>query len=98
MIKPTEYQRKVDKIGRLVIPSKLRNHLGIEPDKEYDFFIIEDSNRKFLAIEVYEGDYEAFIYKRKLREKGYIVVDPKSKEEEEDLYNPLPKKNGFGFI
>jgi bifunctional DNA-binding transcriptional regulator/antitoxin component of YhaV-PrlF toxin-antitoxin module len=40
-MRETEYSRRLDSSGRLVIPSKLREELRMEVGDEYAFFIQE---------------------------------------------------------
>lgn len=51
----TEYARKVDSQGRLVIPSKLRTALGIENNQMLEFYIHEENGRVFLCVDVGEN-------------------------------------------
>ena len=52
MIESTGYSRKLDSTGRLVIPTKLREQMGLETGKEYSFYTLEtNSGRKFICIE-----------------------------------------------
>lgn len=51
----TEYARKVDSQGRLVIPSKLRAALGIENNQMLEFYIHEENGRVFLCVDVGEN-------------------------------------------
>lgn len=51
-IKKTEFSRKLDNLGRIVIPSKLRLVLGIAANEIKDFYIIEENNDKYLAIKL----------------------------------------------
>ena len=48
----TGYSRKLDSTGRLVIPTKLREQMGLETGQEYSFYTLEtDDGRKFICIE-----------------------------------------------
>lgn len=67
----TEYSRKIDNVGRLVIPSKLRLLLGIEPDKDYDFYVHEMEGKKYLCI--CTGDAELKKAMNKVRSAGLKV-------------------------
>jgi bifunctional DNA-binding transcriptional regulator/antitoxin component of YhaV-PrlF toxin-antitoxin module len=46
----TEYSRKIDAMGRIGIPIRLRNQYGLEVGKELDFHIIEIEGTEYLAI------------------------------------------------
>ena len=67
----TEYSRKIDNVGRLVIPTKLRLLLGIEPDKDYDFYVHEMEGKKYLCI--CTGDAELKKAVNKVRSAGLKV-------------------------
>lgn len=44
--------RKLDNTGRIVIPTKLRDKMGLIAGKEYTFYTLEDEEgRKFICIE-----------------------------------------------
>ncbi len=48
----TGYSRKLDTTGRIVIPTKLRDRMGMVIGNEYPFFTYEDeTGRKFICIE-----------------------------------------------
>lgn len=48
----TGYSRKLDSTGRLVIPTKLREKMGLIPGREYQFYTMEDeAGRRFICIE-----------------------------------------------
>lgn len=48
----TGYSRKLDSTGRLVIPTKLRDQMGLITGQEYQFYTMEDdTGRKFICIE-----------------------------------------------
>ncbi len=48
----TGYSRKLDSTGRLVIPTKLREQMGLIVGQEYPFYTMEDdTGRKFICIE-----------------------------------------------
>lgn len=70
MIK-TEYARRIDSTGRLVIPSKLRAELGIETGDTYEFSIHEENGRKYLCIECYNAVDDIERAKQILRDAGY---------------------------
>jgi AbrB family looped-hinge helix DNA binding protein len=72
-MKQTEYSRKVDSNGRVIIPSQLRDELSIRPGDLLDFFIHEHDGRTFLCIECYNLENEIEKAKRILREAGIIT-------------------------
>lgn len=73
-MKQTEYSRKVDSNGRIIIPSQLRDELDIRPSDLLDFYIHEEDNRTFLCVECLRVENEIEKAKRILREAG-IQVD-----------------------
>ena len=73
-MKLTEYSRKVDANGRIIIPSQLRDLLDIRPTDLLDFYIHEEDNRTFLCVECFRVEDEIEKAKRVLREAG-IQVD-----------------------
>lgn len=74
-MKQTEYARRLDSSGRLVIPSKLREELQIETGDAFDFFIHEQDGKKYLCIECFRLENEIEKAKRILREAG-IKIEP----------------------
>lgn len=47
----TGYNRKLDACGRIMIPSKLRERLGLVPGQEYFFFIHEENGHQYICID-----------------------------------------------
>lgn len=47
----TKYDRKIDSTGRLLIPVKLREKLGIEPNMDVTFYTHLENGKMFLCIE-----------------------------------------------
>ena len=47
----TEYSRKVDAMGRITIPIRLREQTGIEIGEMYNYSILESNGKKYLCIE-----------------------------------------------
>ena len=72
-MKQTEYSRKVDSNGRIIIPSQLRDQLDIRPQDLLDFFIHEENGRTYLCIECIRVEDEIEKAKRILREAGISV-------------------------
>ena len=73
---PTEYSRKLDTVGRLVIPSQLRKDLRLELGEEYPFYTcVDEHGQSWLCIRgpgvAAEGDKA----KRILEENGYRVFE-----------------------
>ena len=74
-MRKTEYSRRLDASGRLVIPVKLREEMKMENGDEYEFFIHEHNGRKFLCIECFRIEDEIEKAKRILREAGIADID-----------------------
>ena len=72
-MKQTEYSRRLDSSGRLVVPSKLREELEMEVGDIYDFFIYEHGGRTYLCVECFRKEDEIERAKRILREAGIEV-------------------------
>ena len=74
-MKRTQYARKVDTTGRLVIPAKLREEMGIEIGETYDFYTMEKDGKRFLCIEcpISESQIEKAL--KLLREAGITSLD-----------------------
>lgn len=51
-MKETGYNRKLDTSGRIMIPSRLRDQLGLIPGQEYYFFTCEEKGHRFICIDV----------------------------------------------
>jgi AbrB family looped-hinge helix DNA binding protein len=74
-MKQTEYSRKVDSNGRIIIPSQLRDELDIRPQDILDFFVHEHDGRTFLCVECFRIEDEIERAKRILREAGIKLAD-----------------------
>lgn len=72
-MKQTEYARRLDSNGRLVIPSALRDELNIQAGDTFDFFTHEQNGKTYLCIECYRVEDEIEKAKRILREAGFTV-------------------------
>ena len=75
VMKQTEYARRVDSSGRIIIPSQLREQLDIRPGDTLDFYICEDNGRTFLCVECVRVEDEVERAKRILREAGLLPKD-----------------------
>jgi AbrB family looped-hinge helix DNA binding protein len=73
-MKKTEYSRKVDTNGRVIIPSTLRDELDIRVGDQLEFFIHEHEGRTYLCVECFHLEDEIEKAKRILREAG-IKID-----------------------
>lgn len=47
----TKYARKIDSMGRITIPIRLREELGLEIGEIYDYYTTMVDGKKFLCIE-----------------------------------------------
>lgn len=47
----TTFSRKLDSSGRIMIPIKLREQMGLVPGREYFFSILEQDGRRFICID-----------------------------------------------
>lgn len=66
----TEYSRKLDTMGRIMLPKRLREKLGLIEGNEYTFYTHEeDDGRKFLCIECPGIDQATLEEARRLVEK-----------------------------
>ena len=70
MLENTGYTRKLDSTGRLVIPTKLREQMGLVIGDEYPFYTMEtDEGRKFICIECPGIDEKTLEEARRIVEK-----------------------------
>lgn len=68
----TNCARKIDSIGRLTIPSKLREKLHLEEGKPYTFFTHEEDGKMYLCIECFEKPNEIQQALETLAKNGYF--------------------------
>ena len=72
----TQHSRRLDSLGRLVIPSKLREQYGLETGVEYTFYAHEVEGQTYLCIPVKApGESELEKAKALLAAAGYQVAD-----------------------
>ena len=72
----TEYSRKLDTFGRLVIPSKLREAMRLEVGENYPFFTtIDEEGQSWLCIPCPGAETEIDKAKRLLKEAGITSLD-----------------------
>ena len=69
----TEFSRKMDASGRIVVPSQLREKLNLSVGDMCEFFLHEHEGRTFLCIECPKVENEIDRAMRILRENGYQV-------------------------
>ena len=73
----TEYSRRLDNSGRLVIPIKLREQLGMQAGQEYSFFIHEQDDKRYLCIECPTPELSMQDVEAYLAKKG-LTITPKN--------------------
>ena len=66
----TKYARKLDSTGRLVIPSKLREEIGLQAGDLCQFYFHEENGKRYLCVEV---DSEIEKAKKLLEAQGYVI-------------------------
>lgn len=69
----TEYSRKMDSTGRVVVPSNLRDQLLLQPGDECKFYIHEYEGVTYLCIPCPKVENEIEKAKRVLREAGISI-------------------------
>lgn len=71
---PLDVTRKLDSVGRMVIPIELRREFKLTEGVAYRFFLHEENNHKYLCIQC-PGPDETEIERAKalLQESGYNV-------------------------
>lgn len=74
-MKETEYSRRLDSSGRLVIPSKLREELKMEQGDEYIFYTHEHEGRTYLCVECFRKENEIERAKRILAQAGIKIQE-----------------------
>ena len=72
-MRETEFARRIDSTGRIMIPSQLRTELDIRPGDTHNFFVHEIDGRTYLCIECFNKENEIEKAKRILRENGIRV-------------------------
>lgn len=75
-MKPLNVTRKIDSVGRIVIPKALRAEYRINEGVEYPFFLHEESGEKYLCIKCPgPTDEEIETAKQMLEESGFTVIE-----------------------
>ncbi len=65
--------RRLDSLGRIVFPKKLRALFGMEEGTEYQFYSHEEDGKTYLCIEVSNAESEIEKAKALLEKAGYQV-------------------------
>lgn len=47
----TKFARKLDSMGRITVPARLREQCGLELNEIYEYYICEVDGKKYLCIE-----------------------------------------------
>lgn len=71
-MKKTEYSRKVDTNGRVIIPSQLRDRLDIRPGDLLEYCILEQEDKTYLCFECPRAGDEIEKAKKILKEAGLL--------------------------
>ena len=69
----TQYSRRLDSLGRLVLPKKLRDELGLEAGTEYTFYKHEFEGKVYLCIEAPGAKSEIEKALELLKQNGYNI-------------------------
>ena len=69
----TQSSRRLDSIGRLVIPSKLREQLSLESGDDCEFYIHEEKGVTYLCIKCPKALSELDKAKQLLEAHGYKI-------------------------
>ena len=72
-MRETEFSRKMDSTGRVIIPSPLREELSLKPGDACDFFIHEHNGDTYLCIKCPQVLNKIEEAKRVLREAGFEI-------------------------
>lgn len=72
----TQYSRKLDGQGRIMLPIRLREELGLKTGVEYAFYLHEEKGSKYLCIRC-SDDLGIALRNAKalLEENGYTVEE-----------------------
>ena len=71
----TQYARRLDSTGRLVIPSKLREEVGLISGETYTFFTHEENGKVYLCIECPKVETELDKAIKILEKNGLKAID-----------------------
>ena len=74
-MRETEYSRRLDSSGRLVIPSKLREELRMEQGDEYVFYLHEHDGGTYLCVRCHRKEDEIARALRILEEAGIKIQE-----------------------
>ena len=74
MLQETGYSRKVDSLGRLVIPSKLRTELNLNPGDILDFQLLRMNGKVYLCVPCPNAATDFDKAKAVIEAAGYTLV------------------------
>ncbi len=69
----TQYSRRLDSLGRLLLPEQLRDGLGLEAGTEYVFYTHEHKGKVYLCIETPGAKSEVEKALEVLKKNGYNI-------------------------
>lgn len=69
----TNHSRKLDSLGRLVLPAPLREQLGVELGEVYDFYTHEHEGEVYLCIKCANASPQVEEAKKILQDAGYTI-------------------------
>lgn len=77
IIEPTSYIRKLDSVGRVIVPSKLRDKYNIVDgaDLQYIHIVDEDSGKHYIGFEVESPNAKDEKLNKLLKEYGLNNVE-----------------------
>ncbi len=77
-MKALDATRKIDSLGRIVIPKDLRDKFHLIEGKAYQFFLHEEGNCKYLCLQCPDVDEEDEITRARklLEEAGFTIINP----------------------
>ena len=72
---PTNKSRKLDNLGRLVIPASLRKDYGIQEGKDYQFYIHAENGKNYLGFGMCDVANTDLMNAKELREEAGDSVE-----------------------
>ena len=75
----TNFSRKLDTTGRLIIPSKLRTELGLMAGLEYEFYTHDFEGKTYLCIQCGNAKETELQRALKILEQNGFIVSTENK-------------------
>jgi AbrB family looped-hinge helix DNA binding protein len=72
--------RKVDNLGRVVLPKGLRDQYGISDGDELDVFVLQDENNEYICFKAQEGKTKYAAAAEVLQELGCEIPETLEKK------------------